>query len=69
MKVTHEHRGEMLKECDQYIMPIAPRVTTYCIQRPTPDIIAPVHLDEVGTEILRYIGKRVWSIAIRRDTI
>lgn len=57
----------MLDEFDQYIKPISTRVTTYCIQRPTPDIIAPVHLDEVGAKILRYIGKRVWTITIRCD--
>lgn len=67
--MTHEHRSEVLEELDQYIKPVTTWVTTYCIQRPTSDIIAPVHLYEVGAEVLRYIGKRVWTITIRCDAM
>lgn len=57
----------MLEGTDQYIKPINARVTTYGIQRSTPDVVTPVHLDEVGTEVFRYVGKRVWTITVRRD--
>jgi hypothetical protein len=57
----------MLEGSDQYIKPINAQVTTYCIQRSTPDVVAPVHLDEVGAEVFRYIGIRIWTITVRRD--
>ena len=67
MESTHKHRREMLEESDQHIKLIRMFVTTYCIQRSTPDIMAPVHLDKVGAEVFRYIGIRIWTITIRCD--